>query len=71
MVSLKLYFAVLAGASTGELALQLGGEFMEVDALLVDALDDSDLSPPLPFFHSYLDALLLLYNGLAYTEVFR
>jgi hypothetical protein len=71
MVSLQLYPARFLGPATGQLALQLAGKLSEVDALVVDSLDDGDIATPFAFFNKNPDSLLFLYDGFADTKVLR
>jgi len=69
MIPLEDYLTILERASTGAGGLQLLGEMAQVEALLVDALDDGDRPPPLPRLHINPYTLLLLANSSTDTYV--
>ena len=71
MIALQLDAAVLDGAATGELGLQLLGEFLDVDVLVVDAVDDGRELLKTPGVRVYADLLILLGQVLANAEVRR
>ena len=69
MVALELYAAVLGGTSGGAFVLQLLGEIVDIDVVLIDSIDDCyGLAVPAAV-DGDPDGLLLTRNLRAHAEL--